>query len=61
MNSNKNKLYSKIIFKCVNSTERPIFNKKLLKNEVCESREQYTRPTDVLKMVGKVQHCGYCL
>ena len=27
--------------------------KKLLKSEICESSEQYTRPTDVLKMVEK--------
>ena len=27
--------------------------KKLLKSEICRSREQYTRPTDVLKMAEK--------
>ena len=27
--------------------------KKLLKSEICESSEQYTRPTNVLKMVEK--------
>ena len=31
----------------------PFFMKKLLKSEICESSEQYTRPTDVLKMVEK--------
>ena len=33
------KYCSKIIFKCVNSTMRPIFNEKLLKSEICESYE----------------------
>ena len=28
---------SKIIFKCVNSTVRPIFNEKVLKSEICRS------------------------
>ena len=36
-----------------------------MKNEkvadICESYEQYTRHTDMLKMMGKVKHCGYCL
>ena len=27
--------------------------KKLLKSEICESSEQYTKPTNVLKMVEK--------
>ena len=31
----------------------PFLMKKLLKSEICESSEQYTRPTDVLKMVEK--------
>ena len=31
----------------------PFFMKKLLKSEICESSEQYTRPTNVLKMVEK--------
>ena len=31
----------------------PFFMKKLLKSKICESSEQYTRPTNVLKMVEK--------
>ena len=38
---------SKIIFKCVNSAVRPIFNKKVTEKEVCGSREQCTGPTGV--------------
>ena len=29
----------------------PFLMKKLLKSKICESSEQYMRPTDVLKMV----------
>ena len=31
----------------------PFLMKKLLKSKICESSEQYMRPTDVLKMVEK--------
>ena len=31
----------------MNSAMGPIFNKKLLKSEICGSRKQYTGPTDV--------------
>ena len=31
----------------------PFLMKKLLKNKICGSREQYTGPTDVLKMAEK--------
>ena len=31
----------------------PFLMKKLLKSKICESSEQYRRPTDVLKMVEK--------
>ena len=31
----------------------PFLMKKLLKSEICESSEQYTKPTNVLKMVEK--------
>ena len=31
----------------------PFLLKKLLKSKICESSEQYRRPTDVLKMVEK--------
>ena len=37
----------------MNSIVKLIFNEKLLKSEVCESREQYTEPADVLKRVEK--------
>ena len=37
----------------------PIFNKKLLKNEVCGSCEQCMGPTDMLKKDWKVKLCGY--
>ena len=36
---------SKIIFKCVNSVVRPIFNEKLLKSEVYESHKECTDPS----------------
>ena len=39
------KHYSKIIFKCVNNTVRPILMKVLLKKGVYGSCKQYTRPT----------------
>ena len=37
----------------MNSAVRSFLMKKLLKSEICRSREQYTRPTDVLKMAEK--------
>ena len=40
------KHYNKIIFKYVNSTVRPSFNKKFAKLDNCGSREQCTRPID---------------
>ena len=43
------KYCNKIIFKCVNSVLETIFNESLLKKEVCESREQCTRPTGNVK------------
>ena len=38
------KYYSKIIFKCVNSVVRPIFNESFAEKEVCGSSEQCTGP-----------------
>ena len=39
------KHYSKIIFKCMNSTVWPIFNKNFVEKETYRSREQYTGST----------------
>ena len=36
---------NKIIFKCVNSVVRPIFNENFVEKNVCRSHEQYTEPT----------------
>ena len=47
---------SKIIFKCVNSTVGPIFNKKLLKSEICGS----INSTWCTVCCRKVNICGYC-
>ena len=46
---------SKIIFKCVNSIVRPIFNKKVAKKCNLWDREQYTY---ALFTVDKVNNCG---
>ena len=54
------KHYRKIIFKCVNSTVRPIFNKKVTENWNLWIRKQCTICTDWLKRVRKVKLCGYC-
>ena len=39
------KHYSKIIFKCVNSTVRPNFKEKFAEIRICRSCEQYRGPT----------------
>ena len=41
------KYCNKIIFKCVNNTVKSFLMKKLLKSEVCGSREQCTEPIGV--------------
>ena len=51
---------SKIIFKCVNSTVRLIFNEKVAEKWNLWVREQYTMCTDWLKKVRKIKLCGYC-
>ena len=49
------KHYNKIIFKSVKSAVRPIFNKKLLKSEVCGTHEHCT---DALLTIDLVNNCG---
>ena len=39
------KYYNKIIFKCVNSAVRLIFNENFVKKNVCGFREQCIGPT----------------
>ena len=51
---------SKIIFKCVNSIMRPIFNEKVAEKWNLWVREQYTMCCDWLKQIGKVKICDYC-
>ena len=53
------KYCNKIIFKCVNNIVWLIFNKKLLKSEICEFCEQCTGPTCMLKSGWKVKYYGY--
>ena len=47
---------SKIIFKCVNSIVDPFLMKKLLKNVICETRQQCT---DILFTANLVKRCGW--
>ena len=53
------KHYSKIIFKCVNSTVGPIFNKKVAEKWNLWVREQCIVCTNWLKIVWQVKLCGY--
>ena len=52
------KHYSKIIFKYMNNTMRPFLIKKLLKCEVCGSREQFTGSTGMHRSSEKVNNHG---
>ena len=51
---------SKIIFKCVNSTVRPIFNEKVAEKWNLWVHEQCMVCTNWLKIVWQVKLCGYC-
>ena len=50
---------SKIIFKCVNSTVRPIFNEKVAEKWNLWVCKQYTMFTDWPKKVWKAKLCDY--
>ena len=55
------KYYSKIIFKCVNSIVRPIFNEKITEKWNLWVHKQCTVYTDELKKIRKVKLYDYCL
>ena len=57
------KYCKKIIFKCVNSIMRLIFNENFAKKEVCGSCEQYTGPTNkhiLMKILMVKEVCRSC-